>query len=104
MPLDGAIHPRADEDRLYVRRDEGGRGLMNILDTVQYEEQSMIEYIKNKYSEFMATIQHYKGKQVEENSQRFREKQKARRKEGWKTKVMHEQHVRQTNDFAAQNC
>ena len=63
----------------------------------------MIEYIRNKDSEIMTTIQHYTGKQIEENRQRFREKQRERRKEGWQTKVMHKQHVRQTNDFAAQN-
>ena len=30
-------------------------------------------------------------------------KNKERCKEGWQTKVIHGQHVRQTNDFAAQN-
>ena len=39
---------------------------------------------------------------MEENRQRFREKQKKRCKEGWQTKVMHGQHVRQTKDAAAQ--
>ena len=63
----------------------------------------MIEYIRNKDSEIMTTKQHYTGKQIEENRQRFREKQRERRKEGWQTKVMHGQHVRQINDFAAQN-
>ena len=51
----------------------------------------------------MTTLQHYTGKQIEENGQRLKEKQKERRKEGWQTKVMHGQHLRQTNDFAAQN-
>ena len=41
--------------------------------------------------------------QIEENRQRFREKQRERLKEGWQTKVMHGQHVRQTKDFTAQN-
>ena len=58
MHLYGATHPRANVDRLYVRKDEGGRGLMRILDTVRYEEQSMIEYIRNKGSEIMTTKQH----------------------------------------------
>ena len=43
MHLYGAIHPRADVDRLYVQRDEGGRGLMSVLDAVQYEQQSILE-------------------------------------------------------------
>ena len=41
----GTIYPRADVDRLYVQRDDSGRGLMSTLDTGRYEEQGMIEYI-----------------------------------------------------------
>ena len=59
MHLYGAIHPRAYVNHLYVQRDDGGRELMSILNTVQYEEQSMIEYIGNKDSEITTTIQHY---------------------------------------------
>ena len=103
MNLYGAIRPRANVDHLYVRRDEGGRGLMSILDTVRYEEQGMIEYIRNKDSEIMTTIQHYTEMQIQENKQRFREKQRERRKKGWQAKVIYGQHVRQTKDFAAQN-
>lgn len=44
----GAVHPRADVDRLYVQREDGGRSLMSILDTVRYEEQGMIEYNYNQ--------------------------------------------------------
>ena len=51
----------------------------------------------------MTTIPHYTGKQIEKYRRRFREKQKERRKEGWRTKVMHGQHVRQNKDFVAQN-
>ena len=47
---------------------------MSILDTVQYEEHSMIEYIRNTDKEILTTIQHYTGKQIEQNRQRFREK------------------------------
>lgn len=99
----GAVHPRADVDRLYVRREEGGRGLMSILDTVRYEEQSMIEYIRSKDSDIMSAIHCYTGKQKEENRKTFKEKQRQKRKEGWQTKVMHGQHVRQTKEFAAEN-
>jgi hypothetical protein len=99
----GAMHPRADTDRLYVQREEGGRGLMNILDTVRYEEQSMIEYIRNKNSSIMSAIQCYTGKQKEENRKTFKEKQRQKRKEGWQTKAMHGQHIRQTKEFASEN-
>ena len=103
MHLYGAICPRVDVDRIFVRSGDCGRGLMSTLDTGQFEEQSIVEYIGNKDSEIWTTIQHYTGNQIEENRQRFREKQKERCKESWQTKVTHGQHVRQTKDFAAQN-
>ena len=55
---------------------------MSTLDTGLYEEQSMIKYIGNKESEILTTIQHYTGKQIEENRQRFGEEQRDRLKEG----------------------
>ena len=55
-------------DRLYVRRDESGGGLRSILDTAKYEELSMIEYIQNKDSEIMTTIQHYTGNRLKKIS------------------------------------
>ena len=94
MHLYGEIYPKADVDHFYVRRDDGGRGLMSTLDSGRYEKQSMIEYIGNKDREILTTIQHYTGKPIGENMQRFSEIQKERCKEGWQTKVMHGQHVR----------
>ena len=45
---------------------------MSLLDTVRHEEQSAIEYIRNKDCEIMTTIQ------IEENRQRFIDIQKER--------------------------
>ena len=71
----GAVHPRADVDRLYVQREDGGRGLMSILDTVRYEDQSMIEYIRTKDSGVVATVKLYTGKQIEDSKQVFKDRQ-----------------------------
>ena len=30
MTMNGALHPRADVDRLYIQGDEGGRGMMSV--------------------------------------------------------------------------
>ena len=36
--LNGALHPRSDVDRLYIPRDEGGRGLTSIEDMIEQEK------------------------------------------------------------------
>ena len=45
MTLHGALHARADVDRLYVSRKKGGRGLRSISDVVALEKASLAEYM-----------------------------------------------------------
>ena len=41
----GAHHPKADVDRLYLQRCEGGRGLIGLGDCVQVEVHSLEKYL-----------------------------------------------------------
>ena len=46
MTMNGALHPRADMDRLYVTLGEGGRGWMSVEDVVRVEQHSLSDYLK----------------------------------------------------------
>ena len=46
MTMHKALHPRDDVDRLYVFRNEGGRGLASIEDTVDASIQRLEDYIE----------------------------------------------------------
>ena len=37
MTMNGALHPKSDTDRLYVARQRGGGGLLNVLETIRSE-------------------------------------------------------------------
>ena len=37
--MNGALHPRADVDRRYMTRGQGGRGWMSVKDEVRVEKQ-----------------------------------------------------------------
>ena len=41
----GSHHPKADVDRLYLKRCEGGRGLLGLEDCVQVEVHSLEKYL-----------------------------------------------------------
>ena len=41
MTMYGALHPKIDVDRLYVKRKEGGRGLMSVERCVKEQENSL---------------------------------------------------------------
>ena len=40
-----ALHPKVDVDRLYMKRSEGGRGMISVEDCVEMEINSMYQYI-----------------------------------------------------------
>ena len=46
MTMHKALHPRDDVDRLYVPRNEGGRGLASIEDSVDTSIQRLKDYIE----------------------------------------------------------
>ena len=41
-----ALHPRSNVDRLYIPRGEGGRGVLNVEDTVNLARLRLQEYVK----------------------------------------------------------
>ena len=46
MSIHNALHPRNDVERLYVSRQEGGRGLASIVDGVDTSIQRLVDYIE----------------------------------------------------------
>ena len=47
MTIYGGLHPKSDVDRLYVKRKEGGRGLISVERCIREEENSLGFYVAN---------------------------------------------------------
>ena len=47
MTMYGVLYPKSDVDRLYIKRNEGGRGLMSVERCVREEENSLGFYVAN---------------------------------------------------------
>jgi hypothetical protein len=77
---------RADVDRLYTSRNEGGRGLLSVEETVRLEETRMQTAQKDNKAETISAVQNMK------------EAMKKKRYDGWKQKPMHGQYIRQFED------
>ena len=45
MTLNGAFHMRSSVDRLYLKRKDGGRGLISVTDCVRMEEENLLKYV-----------------------------------------------------------
>jgi hypothetical protein len=111
-------HPKADIDRLYVKRKEGGRGLVKVEGAYKAEIINIAEYLNTNYEEdqFVNIVKNHESTQKNMNSilklttkiiEELRQPRvksegtphtKARLKEvlkeKWKNKVMHGQYIR----------
>jgi len=63
-------HPKADKDRLYVKRKAGGRDLLQIEATYRAETINIAEYLNTKYIEdqFVHIVKSHESNQPNINS------------------------------------
>jgi ribosomal protein L11 methylase PrmA len=63
-------HPKADIDRLYVKRKEGGRGLVQVEAAYKAEITSIAEYLNTNYKvdQFVNIVKSYESTQPTMNS------------------------------------
>ena len=47
MTMYGGLHPKSDVDKLYVKRKEGGRGLISVERCIREEENSLAFCVAN---------------------------------------------------------
>lgn len=94
MTANKALHPKSDVDRLYLSRKEGGRGLIQVRQTIEEEEKSLYEYINN--SQEAALIQVREAGILKENQSKleYREQTIQERRDKWHNKALHGQYIR----------
>ena len=56
LTMYGAHHPQADIDRLYLRRADGGRGLIGIKDCVRMEKESLLRYVEQSKEKLILAV------------------------------------------------
>ena len=51
LTMYGAFHPKSNVNRLYMKREDGGRGLISLRDCVDSKIRNINEYIANSEEE-----------------------------------------------------
>ena len=100
MTINKALHPRACVARLYIPREEGGKGMQSVEDCINTERRTLGQYLKHSQDEWLTTAWNEKVISVDEDPERFRERIANKRKEEWENKQMQGQYLRQTKDIA----
>ena len=88
-----ALHPQSDVDRLYLPRQAGGRGLLQIKQTVEEEKRTLNDYIKNSTEHALKAVSDEELLKVNESKSESLKKKLKNRQERWQSKSLHSQYL-----------
>ena len=95
MTMRKMLHPRSNVDRLYLKRNEGGRGLMAVEDCVRLEEAGLSDFLKMSGRD-QQTYSWFRKEHSQGEEQKLRHDA---RLEAWKEKALHGQFIRKTEEL-----
>ena len=96
----GELHPKRDVDRLYVKRKQGGRGLISVEQCIREQENSLRLYVANSEENLIREVSAAETINTRETITSIEiKKQKAKElKERWSEKRIHGQFIRETTE------
>ena len=100
MTMYGGLHPKSDVDRLYVKRKEGGKGLISVERCIREEENSVGFYVSNLEENLIRGVSTAETINTRETitSVEFKKQREKELKEKWSEKRMHGQFIRETTE------
>ena len=100
MTMYGGLHPKSDVDRLYVKRKEGGRGLISVERCIREEENSLGFYVANSEENLIRGVSAAETINTRETitSVEFKKQKAKELKEKWSEKRTHGQLIRETTE------
>ena len=89
-----ANHAQSDVDRLYLPRQTGGRGLLQVKQTVEEEKRAFNDYIKNSTKNYLKEVAKEEILKVQETKKEYHKQEINTRKERWQSKALHGQYLK----------
>ena len=99
LSVNGVRHVRSSVDRLYIKRKEGGRGLMSVEECVRREEAGLEEYVFAS-DEWMLKVVAENWKKGEETQEEYKKRMDKERKERLGEKKVHGKFFREVAEVA----
>jgi hypothetical protein len=105
LTMYGAMHPKSDVDRLYVKRKEGGRGLISVEQCVRGEENSLGFYLANSEEILIRGACASDTIRTDETVEKaeFKRSRAQKLKQKWRGKAMYGQFVREMSEKVDQD-
>ena len=100
MTMYGGLHPKRDVSRLYVKRKDGGRGLISVERCIREEENSLGFYVAKSEENLIRGVSTAETINTRETITRveFKKQTEKELKEKWSEKRMHGQFIRETTE------
>jgi hypothetical protein len=104
LTMHGAFNLNGDVDRLYIDRKNGGKGLLQVEQVIREEESALAEYVGLKKSEdpLLRAVATERIAITKESKAEYRKRVTDERQQNYRTKRMHGQFLRQTEDLIDQ--
>ena len=99
LSVNGVRHVRSSVDRLYIKRKEGGRGLMSVEECVRREEAGLEEYVFAS-EEWMLKVVAENWKKGVETQEEYKKRMDKERKERLGEKKVHGKFFREVAEVA----
>ena len=98
MSAHHVLYPQSDVDRLYLPRQAGGKGLLQIRQIVEEKKRALNDYIKNSAEHALRTVSDEELFKVNESKSEYPTKQLKNRQERWQSKPLHGQYLQDIKD------
>ncbi|KAM6469092.1 uncharacterized protein PHA67_010839 [Liasis olivaceus] len=103
MIMNHALHPHIEVNRLYLPRNIGGHGMLQVHQTVEEEKGVLEEYLKDSEEDALKLV-HCEGLlNIKETKLAYKTGQMRNRKETWQGKVLHGQYTKKLAGKADNN-
>ena len=91
MTMYGALHPKSNVERLYIKRKEGGRCLISVERSVREGQNSLDFYVANSKENLLKGVAAAETISTEDTvlSGGFRKQKAQELKQNWREKRMH---------------
>ena len=94
-------HPKDDVHRSYIKRKEGGRGLISLEECVENVIAGLHHYVQNSQERLISAAWRSSGEQeVTQPPIITKQRRQTKRKQDWKNKRLQGQFIRGTEDIA----
>ena len=102
LAMHDCLHTRSNVARLYLPRNQGGRGLIGIDECVKRKSKSLYGYTRHSTERMLQMVLKEKVLVEEENLQNYQRRRKEEEVRNWKEKALHGEFVWQTSDVAGE--